>query len=397
MKLEKNITFIYMDSAEKAMFTPVYEEAKKRGYEVKMTTNKFEKCEIGFYCQHINFPRGSKFSVIMLHDIIQQYSNWPDIWFLEPWNKYDIGILPSEQWVENWNKSSQWYYARPKIGMYKIGWTKADSIKKYIDCKEISDENEISYREEFYSKYNLDLSKKTILYAPAWENDGKQDDFVKSMLKLDVNIIIKQCDFDEKEYPEIVKNIRDMKELHKNIKNVRILPPQTNIFEAISVSDILVSEESSTMAEAVMMGVPAVSVSNWFIPDVTPSRYPKCNYDFVTITTKEKLTDCIADMIDNYEIYKRKTVELSNKNFSNLGKSSAMVMDIIDDYLEGRKIRYKALEPQNNKTVPIKRKVKHKYIYVKRRLYTGYIRRCRILNILWKMASVVKGRMKTKL
>ena len=72
MKLEKDITFIYMDSSEKAMYMPIYNEAKKRGYRVKLTTNMFEKCEIGFYCQHVNLPQFSKFSIIMLHDIIQQ-------------------------------------------------------------------------------------------------------------------------------------------------------------------------------------------------------------------------------------------------------------------------------------------------------------------------------------
>ena len=113
MKLEKDITFIYMDSSEKAMYMPIYNEAKKRGYRVKLTTNMFEKCEIGFYCQHVNLPQFSKFSIIMLHDIIHQYGNWPDIWLREPWDKYDIGILPSNQWVENWKQCAKWFYARP--------------------------------------------------------------------------------------------------------------------------------------------------------------------------------------------------------------------------------------------------------------------------------------------
>ena len=73
--LNKDITFIYWDSSEKNMYQPIIEEAKKRGYKTKLTDNKFEKCEIGFYCQHINFPQFSKFSFIMLHDIIQAYSD----------------------------------------------------------------------------------------------------------------------------------------------------------------------------------------------------------------------------------------------------------------------------------------------------------------------------------
>ena len=55
--IKKDITFIYMDKAEYGIYEPIAEEAQKRGYRVKFTDNKFEKCEIGFYCQHINFPQ----------------------------------------------------------------------------------------------------------------------------------------------------------------------------------------------------------------------------------------------------------------------------------------------------------------------------------------------------
>ena len=90
--ISKDLTLIYSDCAEKSIFKPIAEEAEKRGYKVTLTDDKFAKCEIGFYCQHVNFPQFSKFSVIMLHDIIQQYGNWPDIWLREPW-------IPPEQSV----------------------------------------------------------------------------------------------------------------------------------------------------------------------------------------------------------------------------------------------------------------------------------------------------------
>ena len=293
--LKKDITFIYMDTAERNMYQPIAEEAEKRGYKVSFTDDKTYKCEIGFYCQHINFPQFSKFSVIMLHDIIQQYSNWPNIWYREPWNKYDIGILPSKQWEENWNQCSQWSYACPRKGMFRIGWPKADVIIKL--------KNSVT-REEFYKEHGLDIHKKTILCAPAWENDNKQDEFVQSMLKLDVNILIKQAKWAE-QYADIIKNIKEMYYLHKDNPRVTILPPETNIFEAIAVSDVLVSEESSTMCEAIMMGIPAVSVSNWLIPDVTPSRLPMCDYDFVIMTKKESLTECISEIINDYSRYQK--------------------------------------------------------------------------------------------
>ena len=382
--LKKDITFIYMDSAERQAYQPIAEEAKKRGYQVRMTEDKFTKCEIGFYCQHINFPQYSKFSVIMLHDIIQQYGNWPDIWFFEPWNIYDIGILPSDQWEKNWSQSSQWFYSRPRKGMYKVGWPKADAIAQL---------QADTYRDEFYEKYGLDINKKTVLYAPAWENDGKQDDFVQAMLKLDVNILIKQADWNKEQYPVIYQNCRDMEELHKNTKGVTILPPSTNIFVAIAVSDILVSEESSTMCEAAMMGIPAISVSNWLIPDVTPSRLPKCDYDFVIETTKEELKDCTENILNNYESFQRQSQEFAEKSFLNIGSTSSIIMDIVDDCVEGREIRYPQLKPNSRKKLSLKRYLQHRYIQLRRNIAKNYSVRMPVFRTVWKVLRSIKAKL----
>lgn len=381
--LKKEITFIYMDTSERAIYNELSEEAKKRGYQVKITNNKFEKCEIGVYCQHINFPQFSKFSVIMLHDIIQQYSNWPDLWFREPWNKYDVGILPSDQWVDNWNQCSHIYYTRPRLGMYKVGWPKADKFANIIKDEES--------RNQFYEKHGLDKNKKTVLYAPAWENDGKQDEFVQAMLKLDVNILIKQWDVPEGMFVNIAKNIQEMYELHKDMPEVTILDPKTNIFEAIAASDILVSEESSTMCEAIMMGIPAISVSNWLIPDVTPSRYPQCDYDFVVMTTKEELTDCVSDMLENYDAHKKIAEDYSAKTFSNIGKSSQMIMDIIDDCVEGKAVRYEALTPAPLKSIPLSKRMKHMWIQFRTELYGNYRVRFKFIGAVYEFLKRLKN------
>lgn len=383
--IKKDITFIYLDPPEKSMMEPIAEEARRRGYSVKFTQDKFEKCEIGVYCEHVNFPEYSKFSVIMLHDIIQQYSNWPDIWFTEPWNKYDIGILPSNQWQDNWNKSSQWFYANPKKGVYKVGWPKADSIKD-IDAKE--------YRKKFNAEHGLSDDKMTVLYAPSWENDHKQDDFVQAALKLDVNILIKQCCAPPELFPEVCAAVKEMYELHKDNARVTILKPETNIFEAIFASDILVSEESSTMAEALMAGIPAISVSNWLIPDVVPSRFPSCRYDFVIKTLKENLTDCIKDIIDNYEKYLVDIEKFRDKNFCNIGKSSAMIMDIIDDCVEGKTASYKSLKPMKREHCSFSRYIKHESIALHRYIIGKYVQRYKPVKCLWEFIKRCKNNLR---
>lgn len=379
--LNKDITFIYMDSAEKSFMSLLAEEARTRGYKTTVTNDKFASCEIGVYCQHINFPQFSKFSVVMLHDIIQQYGNWPDLWFREPWNKYDIGILPSRQWVKNWNQCSQWKYARPRKGMFLVGWPKADHVANLDKRK---------YRHDFYRKYGLNLERKTILYAPAWENDNKEDDFVKSVLGLDVNIIIKQWDANPVDYPMQVENVKKMAELHRDIPGVTVLPPSMNIFDAILAADILVSEESSTMSEAAMLGVPAVSVSNWLIPDTIPSRYPECNYDFVTKTQKENLRNCIDDMLLHYSKYKRETERYAENNFSNVGCSCKMILDIIDDCVDGKRIRYEALKPKVNQNVPLKKNIRRLKEQLWREMYANWKERYILFGVTWKFLKGIK-------
>lgn len=379
--LKKEITFIYMDSAEKTIMVPLAEEARKRGYSTELTNNKFKKCEIGVYCQHVNFSQYSKFSIIMLHDIIQQYGNWPDLWMREPWNKYDIGILPSDQWVDNWNKCSQWYYTRTKKGIYKVGWPKADEVAN-LDIK--------NYRKEFYEEYALNPNKKTILYAPAWENDGKQDDFVQAMLQLDVNILIKQYPATKDVQPQQYINIQEMYELHKNNPRITILNSKMNIFNAILAADVLVSEESSTMAEATMMGIPAVSVSDWLIPDTIPSRFPECNYDFVVTTKKAELANCVKNIIENYSDYKKEAENNRDRRFCNVGTSSKMIMDIIDDCVENRTVRYVPLKAKQRKRLPLKTYIKHIGITLNREVTQNYALRFPSIKNCWNILRYIK-------
>lgn len=377
----RKLTFIYMDSVEKAIMESVAEEARKRGYETELTTDKFVKCDIGFYCQHVNFPQYSKVSVIMLHDIVQQFGYWPDLWMREPWNKYDIGILPSDQWVKNWNQCSQYFYANPRYGVYKVGWPKADFAANI-------DKN--AYREKFYKEYGLDESKKTVLYAPAWENDGKQDDFVKAMLKLDVNILIKQYPATPTNFPEMYKCIQEMNEKHKDIPGVTILDGKMNIFEAILAADMLVSEESSTLAEAVMMGIPSVSVSDWLIPDTVPSRLPNCNYDFVVKTTKAELSNCVNDILDNYDKYKGEAEGSRERTFCNIGKSASMIMDILEDYLNKKESRYPKLTRNHKKMVSFKKFIKYAGINLNRAVMYNYGVRHKSVMVMWDILRKVK-------
>lgn len=378
--IKKDITFIYVDEVQKQVYEMIAKEAEKRGYKTHITDNKFEKCEIGWYCEHINFPQFSKFSIVMLHDITQQYGNWPDIWIREPWNKYDIGFLPSSIWVDNWNQCSQYYYANPRKGVFLTGWPKADRLTAYLDEKK---------KDEYKKSIGINTDKPTILYAPAWENDGKQDEFVQAMLPLDVNILVKQAPWPDT-YPDQIKNVAAMYELHKDNPRVIQLDPKTNILDAIMISDILVSEESSTMCECVMMGKPAISVCNWLIPDVKPSRYPSDDYDYVVKTTKEELTECVQNVLDNYEEYSQEAQKYSDTHFANLGHCIPTMMDILDSYIQGGNSANQALKPQKREHVPFKKMKFHIIETTKREVYYNYREHSKIIRGMWDTIRRIK-------
>ena len=323
---KRRITFIYTDKVEYQCAEPIAEEANKRGFEIEFSDNIFKKCDIGFYFQHLCYPKNSKFSVVMLHDLGQQHGEWPNMWKNEFWNNFDFGLLPNKEWADMWHNASCYDFVRPKFGCYYVGWQKADKIKQNIfedECNKIVNE------------YGIDLSKKTVLYAPSWEWDGRQLEIIEACKNLNINLIIKHAPWNPVTYPEQVKIINEMAEKSKDIDNVYLLDPTISIFNAINISDVLVSEESSTLYEAMMLDKPVIAVKDWLIPDTVPPRLPDFPYDFAIHILKKDLAVTLKSVI-NDEVYKNRIVEYRKNNYSNLGNASKIIIDVLSSVLEGK-------------------------------------------------------------
>lgn len=334
-KVKKDITLFYMGKAEYYILEPLIKEAERRGYNVSSTEDIGKEAEIGIYCSHIGcLQRGSysaKFSVIMLHDMTQGEVDWPDFWNEEPWNGFDIGILPGKTWVKRWQSCSGFRYAHPKFGVYEAGYPKGDYI--YNEQNIISSE---CLKIKLNMKYD-----KTILYAPSWENDGKEDDFIQALFDLPINLLIKQGIF--RNYPQIRNNIIQMREMHEGkYNNVYYLDSDSNIMDAYSFCDVVVSDESGALTEALLFGKPSIAIMDWLVPDVTPSRYSfvpvdyviKCNIAELRLTV-EKIINERKQVIND----KRKQI------YSFIGKSSSTILDLVD-YYTGQSDDKKCLETE---------------------------------------------------
>lgn len=323
--VEKHITFFSGSKNQYYNLKPIADEAVRRGYEVVFTDNLTQKAEIGVYCQHICYPEHSKFSLILLHDMAQAHNRWPNLWETERWHGFDIGILPGRTWAKRWSQCACHYYANPRFGTYELGYPKGDIITDDTLKKRAAE-----LQEQFHLKYDF-----TILYAPSWENDGKEDDFIRALSSLNVNLLVKQADWDAAwgaPYDRIVTNIREQRQLHENkYENLYYIDGKESILIALELCDLVVSEESSVMAEALLFGKPSIAVTDWLIPDTIPSRPADIPMDYVFKCKKAELEETVKEIISHPEI----TIPILEKGaflFSNQGHCCSDILDAIAYY-----------------------------------------------------------------
>ncbi len=333
----KDITFFYSNPVERETTVPVAEVARSRGYAVHFSEDPFRAAEIGLYCQHDCFPKNSALSVVMLHDMGQGQLNWPNIWRAEPWDSFDAGILPGEVWAKRWQQSSGHPFARPRQGVFTLGWPKSDVMFSRGD-------DVLSERAELLRR-QMDLQHPvSVLYAPAWEFDNKQDEFVQALIELPVNLLLKQFPWTD-QWPDQVANVAAVNALHRAIApNVHIVDPDTSIMDVIELADIIVSEESSCLLEGLLSGIPAVSVSDWMIPDTQPPRLPAAPFEFLTRTTKAGLRETVSGLLEDLPARKQEARQRRLENFANLGAAAEKIMDLVDALAMGQSLPFTPIE-----------------------------------------------------
>ena len=336
--IKKEMTFFYTDKGEYFNLKPIADEAVKRGYAVKFTSDKKEKAEIGVYCQHVCYPDNSNFSLILLHDLAQGHNRWPNLWENERWNVFDIGIVPGKSWADRWKKCASFYYANPRCGTYEFGYPKSD----YVNDTSVSER-----AAEIRKKLKLP-DRFTVLYAPSWENNNKEDEFIKAVEQLDINMIVKQSDWSEA-YQHIIDNIKYMRSLHEGkYENLYYIEPEESIMTALALCDMVVSDESSVMAEALMFEKPSVAVTDWMIPDQNPPRPASVPMDYVIKCKKNDLREKVLSVMNHSEEYES-ILQKGRDTFSNQGNVCKDIMDAIDYYTQGgteKSFMSKKLEPE---------------------------------------------------
>jgi len=335
LSVNRIFSLFHTDNCERQALQPLGDELESRGCHVKFSNNIGESADVGIYCHHAAKPN-AKFSVITLHDLAQRHDIWPSFWLNEPWDQFDIGILPGPAWEKRWLTQRVLPYSNPRIGVFKAGWPKSDLIFK----------NQQEFEQKTAAlRASLDLPfQKTILYAPSWENDGKQEDFVQSLKGLPVNLLLKQAPWPPA-YQHILRNIDEMNLLHRgSAKNIRVIDPEISIMYCIGISDLLVSDESSVLIEASLYDVPSVAVIDWTIPDRKPPRPACVPFEDVRKISRVDLRKTVEDLLGGAWNGTTSARNLRDAHFSDLGNSSKLCADLILAAIQGTTLPLRPLE-----------------------------------------------------
>tara|TARA_B110001452_G_scaffold203283_1_gene173304 strand:- start:57 stop:1184 length:1128 start_codon:yes stop_codon:yes gene_type:complete len=315
---------------ERLVWKNLAKKAKNLGYQINFSSDLESHAEIGFYCQDKKFKINANFSIVSIHGMDQGRDFWPNSWKNNPWSEFDIGLLPGKFWVERWNESSWDPCANPKIGVYETGWPKSDII--------FSDEFEKEVN-LFRAKYKI-FHKKNIIYAPTFETDEKQLDVLNFAKKTNSNLLIKHAVSEsmKNKYPDIYENIISMNNICKKKypESTIILDAEDDIMHCLSVSDILITDESSVLYEALLFNIPTIVPIDWKMRtnnisqsrDIRPSKYAyKIDY-------KKNIPDLINKIYENIDDIKNNLKEEKNKHFSTIGLASQNIITILSEFNE---------------------------------------------------------------
>lgn len=116
-------------------------------------------------------------------------------------------------------------------------------------------------------------------------------------------MLIKQAHWPE-EYGYIIHNIEQMRAMHENkYDNVYYIDPKESIMTALKLCDMVVSDESSVMVEALMFHKPSIAVTDWLIPDTKPARRAVMPIDCFIKCKKVELREYAEKLVSDPSYY----------------------------------------------------------------------------------------------
>jgi len=301
------------------VFDPIVAEARSRGYNATYSNDFNRNAKIGYYCEH-NYVMpnvNSDLSIVTFHGIDDSIQR--NYYMSEKWRQYDIGLLPGEAAAKRWQSVSWHPFSKPRMGVYRVGWPKSDHL----------------YSNEFNATVKAEATERgvrsgsTILYAPTLESDNKALEFMNAVEGDFENILIKLGPYDDADLTELLGS-------HMNNDDLHILDNSMDIMTTLAMADIVVSDQSSVLVEAILTETIPVSVTDWPIQWGDSPSYPgKTLPEFAIQTTRNELQTSLQQIKQKSESYLSELQEQKQKHFDNLGSAAPTVIDLIEDCIQG--------------------------------------------------------------
>jgi len=329
--IECRITFFTSKQKHEQAVAPIAELARNRGYEVSYTGDFSTDAEIGVYLDHVHRINSvnSKLSVVMLHGIDDAYND--NYWLDDPWYRFDVGLLHGDRAAENWIAQSWHPKTRPKLGSFCVGWPKFDPV--------FSPENEQNI-EALRNQLGVN-NEPTVIYAPHSENDRKLANLLEEARGSIPNLLIRHSpkedvDYSRPFYEEVLTDDR-----------VYVLDDSWDFAQCLQISDVLVSDVSSVIQEAIITDTVPISVDEWRM-----SSRNEMIPEYCITTPVNELPSLIADICDDLSTYHHTLQKYRDDHFAHLGSASETVVDLLDALLDGRE---PPLEPISYETTTARR------------------------------------------
>lgn len=311
---------------------PIATEAEGRGHNVRFSRDTTESAEVGIYTQHTHkIPAvNADLSVISFHGIDQGYHSLSS----ENWSRFDVGLLPSEVAAKNWQQDSARPTVRPNIGVFTVGWPKSDLVFRDEFDEEV---------QRLTEKYGI-MGGKTTIYAPTVENDGKIHQYVDAARDVADSILVKHAPYESKDRLDILY------EEYEDDDKVKIFDPSEPIFPALATADVLVSDESSVLQEAILTETIPISVTDWPMRN-RERTYPGVQLpDFAYQTECANLKSTLQNVFDQYEKRRSNVISQRDSHYANLGESSKIVVDLLEALASNENLPVEPVTPSDSQS-----------------------------------------------
>ena len=270
------VTLFAEDSIELLAIRGIGEEFASRGAQVVLESDLYAPAQLGIYACHasrfFDFDRSrwvlpqSRFSVIALHDLGQKGTSGPRFFEDEQWHVFDLGLLPGDDWVNEWEIARANGFVGPHFGVRSVGWPKLDNF----DCRH----DEFRRAVERVGK-DLDLSSRpTVLLACSWSNSDQLRETLSALGDRDYQVVVKfppkSQDFTSNIWSAALttaqRMVQEARSFAASVDEVRIANDDADIAVLAAASDVIVSNGSGVLYEGAMVGTPGVSVRDWLHP-----------------------------------------------------------------------------------------------------------------------------------